>query len=454
MKSLNSKVGIILASHTREPSNFSIELVKKGIELLKEENIVVYFSGTALTNDSEIRREILEIKKLDPDLFIVIPGNWIEPPSLCHPLEEIKDENIVLWGFPESLELISKGHFLGSNSAFTVLRNAMEQMSFRFISIQKFPNDKTAIKKIVEIAKVNSVIKYIRRMKLGLIGYCSMGIYTACFDQLKIRKYFGVEIDTSSDSYLLFRRMEEISKDEVDIMIRSLSKRCKIDPIIIKDKSLEKSIRMYLALEKMIKEGNWSGLSVKCQHEFSTYLKCTACLPLSLLTDEGIMCSDEGDIHALLTMIIMRNLSDPKNPIYFGDIYMLEEGGFLMDHCGLSPHSCADNNGITLLPQTSRISKDGKTTGGVISSYMFKAGKVTIGRIENDRKDSFKFHFTKGNVKPIESISYGWSSLVFTPEQNSGYFSDNQLANHYIFVYEDIIEKLRIFCEILGIKII
>jgi L-fucose isomerase-like protein len=209
---------------------------------------------------------------------------------------------------------------------------------------------------------------------------------------------------------------------------------------------------MYLALKKMSEEGNWSGLSVKCQHEFSTYLRCTACLPLSILTDEGTMCTDEGDIHALLTMVVMRWLSDGE-PIYFGDIYKLEEGGFLMDHCGLSPHSCAgDGEKVALLPQTPRISKDGKTTGGVVSSYSFREGDVTIGRIEQDRSGAYTFHFSRGRVKPIESIAYGWSSLVFTPEGSDGEFAERQLANHYIFVYRDIADRIEAYCSINGIK--
>lgn len=123
----------------------------------------------------------------------------------------------------------------------------------------------------------------------------------------------------------------------------------------------------------MIAEGNWQGLSVKYQHELSTYLRCIACLPLSLLNDEGVMCTDEGDIHALITMIIMKLLSGENTPVYFGDIYKLDEGGFLMAQCGLIPHSrTAENAAITLLPENPRISRDGKTTGGVISSYTFR----------------------------------------------------------------------------------
>ena len=449
------KVGIILASHIREPSSFSLNLLKKGVDLLKDKSIEVYFNNKPLATDKEIRKEIIDLKSKDLDTYIIVPGNWMEPPILCHPLEEIRKENILLWGFPESLKLIRNGHFLGSNSAFTVLRNAMRQMGFKFKAIQKFPDDSEAIKEIINYVKASYVSRLMRRAKLGLIGYCSMGIYTTCFDQQKIRKIFGTEIDSSADSYILYKKMQEVDKSKIANIGNDLKKRCKIDNTIIKDSSLEKSIRMYIALRDMIDEADWKGVSVKCQHEFSTYLKCTACLPLSILTDEGIMCTDEGDIHALLTMVIIKYLSEKNRPIYFGDIYKLEEGGFLMSHCGLSPHSCAkEKTKVTLLPQNPRISKDGKTTGGVISSYAFKEGKVTIGRVENDRSGSYIFHFCNGYVKPIESLGYGMSTLVFNPEENDEMFAENQLANHYIFIYEDIKSKIEEFCKINSLRII
>jgi L-fucose isomerase-like protein len=449
------KVGIVLASHTREPSNFSLTLIQKGIHLLKKENVEVNFNNKPLMTDQEVRKEITNLSKNDPDAYFVVPGNWIEPPVLCHPLEEIRYDNILLWGFPESLKLIKEGHFLGSASAFSVLRNAMLQMGFNFKSILGFPDDKKTIKCMLDFLYACHVSKMIKKMKLGLIGYLSMGIYTTCFDQQKIRKVFGTEIDCSADSYILYRKMQTIRKSKIQEIESDLKSKSVLKDDIIRDGSLEKSVRMYVALKEMIAEEDWEGISVKCQHELSTYLKCTACLPLSILTDEGTMCTDEGDIHALITMVIMKYLSKSNNPIYFGDIYKLEEGGFLMGHCGLSPHSCAENGkNVTLLPQNPRISKDGKTTGGVISSYTFKEGAVTIGRIENDRDGNYIFHFSRGNVKPVESMFYGISSLVFTPEGSDDTFAINQLANHYIFIYEDIKDKIEEFCRIHDLRIV
>ena len=120
-----------------------------------------------------------------------------------------------------------------------------------------------------------------------------------------------------------------------------------------------------------------------------------------------------------------------------------------MAHCGLSPHSCASKDSrVTLIPQSPRIRLDGKTTGGVISNYIFREGPVTIGRIENDPDGSYLFHFDRGQVKPIEPITNKWSSLVFEPESGDDLFSDRQLANHYVFIYEDMIEKIKEFCNI------
>jgi len=451
MTSIKPKVGIVMASHVREPSDFSLGLIRSGIDLLQKQHIEVYFEESPLTKDQDIRQAIVEMKSRDLDAYIICPGNWIEPPVLCHPLEEIRGENILLWGFPESMKLIRNGHFLGSHSAFTVLRNALNQMGFRFRGIQGFPEEST-IECIADYLRAAWATRYLKRAKLGLIGYCSMGIYTTCFDQQKIRNVFGTEIDSSADSYILYKEMEKIPTSEIETAVHDISRRCDVDDSIREDGSLETSIRMYLALKKMAFNNNWVGLSVKCQHEFSSYLKCTACLPLSLLTDEGIMCTDEGDVHALITMSVMRSLSDGE-AIYFGDIYRLSEGGFLMDHCGLSPHSCSkQDQRVRLLAQTPRISKDGKTTGGVISSYLFKEGFVTIGRIENQRDGSYQFHFSKGRVKPIKSIAYGWSSLIFTPEEDEEWFSENQLANHYIFVYRDIKNRITEFCNITGVK--
>lgn len=55
---------------------------------------------------------------------------------------------------------------------------------------------------------------------------------------------------------------------------------------------------------------------------------------------------------------------------------------------------------------------------------------------------------------PVQSIAFGVSSLVFKPEGGKGHFADKQLANHYVFVYDDIADRLDIFCRLANIRMI
>lgn len=134
-----------------------------------------------------------------------------------------------------------------------------------------------SVRSIYTYLRAAAVSRHMRETKLGLIGYCSIGIYTTCFNQHKIRSVFGTEIDTSADSYLRYKNMENIPAADVEKVEGRRRAYCSVDEAVIEDHSLDKSVQMYLALKNMSRDGNWSGLSVKCQHEFSTYLRCTAC---------------------------------------------------------------------------------------------------------------------------------------------------------------------------------
>ncbi|MDZ7837987.1 MAG: hypothetical protein U5N58_08550 [Actinomycetota bacterium] len=60
-----------------------------------------------------------------------------------------------------------------------------------------------------------------------------MGIYTTCFDQQKLRKVFGIEIDSCADSYILYVKMQKIDMFRIKKIKSDLVKRLKIDDKII-----------------------------------------------------------------------------------------------------------------------------------------------------------------------------------------------------------------------------
>ncbi|HHW31849.1 MAG TPA: hypothetical protein GXX20_09295 [Clostridiaceae bacterium] len=440
------KVGIITVAHLREPSEAARKIIEDCNKAVKDYGCDVIYNNKILTSNTEVRESLIELKVSNVDAIIAIVTNWVEPPTLVQPLSEIGNIPLILWGFPETDYYLDQGIFFGSSSAAAVIKSAFEQMNYKFQYIMGMPEEPASRKRLETALDNIRVTSRLKRSKIGLIGYNSMGIYTATFDQLGLKKHFGIEIDNRADSYIVVKMMEEIKEDEIE----EVRKRFDKGYVFAEDtkQSLELSLKMYLALKKLVKEGEWDALSVKCQHEFTSYLRCAACLPLSMLTDEGVMCSDEGDIHAAVTMLIMRNISDAV--LFFGDIYPYNHRSLLMSHCGLVPHSCHDNScDIVLNPMSPRISKDGINTGGIVSTLRYKSGKVTLARLEGRGAGSYAMHILEGTAYPVKSIGSNYSTVEIRLDSQMDYdsFVRNQISNHYIMIYDEIEDKLRKYCR-------
>lgn len=450
-KKLN--IGIITVAHMRDPSSSVTGIVNECISLVEDLGYSIVYNNRILFDETSVGEYINELKRNSVDAFIVVVTNWLEPPTLIQPLYEFASIPFILWGFPESDDNLDKGLFLGSSSAAAVIKSALEQMDFKFQYIMGLPdNNHTSERVKTALNNIHASVK-ISRSKIGLVGYNSMGIYTATFDQLGIKKHLGIEIDCRADSFIVTEMMKIFSDDEINEVRQRFCKGYVFGENT--EKSFELSIRMYLALKQLVAEGRWEGLSVKCQHEFTSYLKCAACLPLSMLTDEGIVCSDEGDVHAAITMMIMRSMSD--GDIFFGDIYPYNHKSFLMGHCGLVPHSCSEPGcDITLNEMDKRISRDGKNTGGIVTTLMYKSGDVTLARIEGRRERGYIMHIVEGAAVPARSVGHNFSNVEINlgNEYNYWDFIEKQLSNHYVLIYDRIAKELRDFCKYKDIKIL
>lgn len=446
-------VGVVTIAHMREPSVSVKNIIEAGISLIQNMRYGIVYNRKILSDETEVNDYIRELKRNVVDAVIVMVTNWVEPPTLLQPLPEIGGIPFILWGLPETDSYLDKGLFLGSSSAFAVIKSALEQIDFKFQYIMGMPDDSSTGEKLRTALNNIYVSLNLNRSKVGLIGYNSMGIPTATFDQLGLKKHLGVEIDCRADSYIVAEMMRDVKDDQIQELRGRFCKGYKFGDNT--ERSFELSLKMFLVLKQLIKEGRWNALSVKCQHEFTAYLKCAACLPLSLLTDEGIMCSDEGDVHAAVTMLIMRSISDAA--VFFGDIYPYNHRSFLMGHCGLVPHSCSDAGcDIVLNEMDPRISKDGKNTGGIVSTLQYKQGAVTLARLEGRRNGGYSMHIVEGTAIPARSVGHNFSNVEVRLASRDDYedFIDKQLSNHYIMIYDKITKDLRSFCKYENINIL
>ena len=104
---------------------------------------------------------------------------------------------------------------------------------------------------------------------------------------------------------------------------------------------LDGALYIYSALKRLIAKYDLKGLTVRCFDLLGIY-KNTACLALALLNEEGITAGCEGDLPALLTMHMIRELtgrsSFQANPSYIDT----EKNTVLFAHCTLPLNMTTD----------------------------------------------------------------------------------------------------------------
>lgn len=181
--------------------------------------------------------------------------------------------------------------------------------------------------------ELKSKIPYIYGKRLGVIGKPSDWLISSNIDYNKAKEAFGVTIiDISFDEFYSLIKYD----DNVNIGTFSEYLNEKIN-----ENELKKALSIYSALKRLVKKYNLDGLTVRC-FELLNLVHSTSCLALAMLNSEGIICSCEGDIPSLLTMMVIKygfhKLSFQCNPSYVNF-----KGNYLyLAHCTIPLKMCEE----------------------------------------------------------------------------------------------------------------
>lgn len=203
---------------------------------------------------------------------------------------------------------------------------------------------KSNIKNIILFGEENDIANAIRRLskvliakdnisknRLGVIGKPSDWLIASTVDYEEVKKKFGTTlIDITSEEL-----KEEINKGVLkDIphlkQLRTLEKR---------EDVLNGALLIYSGLKRIIDKYQLTGFTLRCFDLIGEY-KNTACLAFALLNEEGILAACEGDVPALLTMMLIKEgIEKPSfqaNPSRID----LRSGKVLFAHCTLPLNMC------------------------------------------------------------------------------------------------------------------
>ena len=220
--------------------------------------------------------------------------------------------------------------------------------------------------RIKELEKLSIIKNNISNTKLGVIGKPSDWLISSVPNYLDVKNKFGIDlINISLDE--VKEEFEKFSFDDLKISLKEFDK-----------EELAKAKRIYKAFDNICKKYELDGFSVRC-FDLLTPLKSTGCLGLALLNDNNIISSCEGDIMAMISMLIAKTISN--NDVFQANPSRIdiENKKIVFAHCTIPLNMVKDYKFDTHFESR---------TGVAIKGYLYE-DDVTVLRLSSNLCDYF-----------------------------------------------------------------
>jgi len=410
------------------------------INYLKDElNVDLIMLPEPVAQRSQARKAWMKFKEEGVDTVILFSGTF-STGELTAEIVRNLDCPFALWGLGE-LALESRefsGSMVAVMAAGTIFKNFNKEFTFIYGSIK----EEKAKKKIRVFINTVRAISYLKEATIAVIGMRPDGFQISGFDELAIKKLFGTEIINVS-TYAFSKIVKNIDEKDINSDIEVQKKIFEIKPNdLIEAKGLS---RMYLALEKVVKEKNIQAYAPECWPEFRDIDKTPFCPANSRMTAKGIMAGCECDIDGALTMMLEYAITG--NPVFFADFvnFIEDDDTLLFWHCGNAPYNLSKSK-----PIIERV------FGGLSTSSVLKSGTVTVCRL-NSIKGEFTLHIGMGNAIEAKPLLKGSNIFIRMRSGNREFIEsllNNGIPHHNAIVYGDISDELREFAKLMKIPIV
>ena len=268
-----------------------------------------------------------------------------------------------------------------------------------------------------------------RYERMALIGKPSDWLIGSMVDEVSVQRTFGIQLIRIPTSKIVskFSKLKDIEVPE-ELLKRRFP-----------ENEIKKAYGLYIVLKELVKDYGLTGLTIRC-FDILGLVHSSACLALSLLNEEGIIATCEGDVPAMLSMRVVQKItgkhSFQANPNWIDPA----KNEITLAHCTL-PFDMA-----------SRVTFDTHFESGIglgLHGEM-NEGPVTIFKIDAALK---RFYLAQGVLLRNEYRKDRCrTQIVLRMEKPVTYFLKEPLGNHHLVVYGHEALELRKAMIALGLK--
>lgn len=315
------------------------------------------------------------------------------------------------------------------------------RVMFKHMNIPAIPNSKFLNEITEELATLETIQCGLNRMSnynIALIGDESLWLISSKIDRAKVHNLYGAKFIKIDTNEVVKRFKSEKADDNHSVqLIKQLSDH---KESTISDYSIHEAVRLYNVLNVLCKEQSINALTVKC-FDFLDTCDTTACLALALLNDSGIVSGCEGDIPALWSMIIAKEICG--STAFMANPSSIERTDKSIDfaHC-TAPLSIGDSYSLTTHYE-SKI--------GVGLAINVNLGKFSLFKCSGESLD--KFYLFKGDVVQNTAVKERCRTqvkFIFKEKEDIDHYLESYLGNHAILIPGRHIEILTSFIKLIN----
>jgi L-fucose isomerase-like protein len=336
---------------------------------------------------------------------------------------------------PEIEKRIAINSLCGANlTTFT-----LTEMGFAHKAIHGFVSDPTVQVQMTAYIRAGLVLEALKQQRIGLIGFRAPGFYPCVFDELLIRRTFGVGIDHIPLSEVVL----ELQKGHQNP--GPVKEFPRIEGGDLPAESVESIQKYYTALGSVLKNSGHSLFAIKDWPEIMGLEDPGGIWPgLGWLLDEGYLLAPEGDVNAALSMAILNGLT--ASTPFFADISAWddESNALALWHYGGAPSLARSSDEI-------RYGEEGREV-----QFTLKPGRGTLVRFGYHHQ---QFRILAISVEMLDKKvqlrrAGGWAQTVNQPARDVVQtMLDDGWEHHVVLTYGDILPELRAISRFTGIPL-
>ena len=392
----------------------------------------------------------------DLDALVVVEGTYVPDYISLQAIDAVREVPLILFTTQLAEDITPRDDYemVMRNSALigtSQLSGSLVKMGRSYEVVVGSLGDEAAYEEIRLLARVQQVVRQMRKLTIGVVGHVFRGMYDLENDKTKIKGALGPNILYVELSHLV-RQWQEVTEAEAAAAAEAWLQRFTLRGTTAGE--LQRSCRLGVAMGRLVDHLRLDALCFLGQHYIEKETGVPARIGASMMLERGEhLVTSEGDLAGLIMMHAMWWLTG-NSPLQaeWGQYDAGHNALFLVGHGVASPAIAGNDDAVNI---TSAPEEWGFTGHGANLEFILAPGPVTFSHLLHGA-DGWQMIIGGGESLPYPTLPCNEiHALVRIERPVKEFLVEIQrwgVTHHCIVVHGDIRRELQALARAWGIK--